>query len=855
MNKILFIISLSFFNILLAQFHDDFNDGDFTSNPTWIGDVDSFEVLNNILHLNAPANSSESYLSCNSLAAVNGYWAFEVQLNFNPSSSNKLQVYIMSDTSDLRAPLHGYFIEIGGSGDQVNLYKQTGTVKSLLIEGSADILNTNQVAVKVKLLRDGQGNFELFADTSQSFNNYTLQGSALDFEYTSSGYFGLLCDYTATRSDKFWLDNVVVTAEEYVDVDAPLLLNHTLLSLDKISFTFNEPLDALVASSLSSFSLSNNAIYNVDYLNGNLVVHLQHEMPNNMPLNINLQVPDLLGNVLDTTLTVLVQDNYPFQYVWLNEIYPDESPSFGMPNGEFIEIYNPGLDTVLMSNWKIADATDTVLIPATLIYPEAFILLCKSNVVAAYSLLAPSIAVPNLPSLNNTGDNIQLLNAYDKVIDSVYYKNTWYRDLVDSLGNEKKSGGYSLERVNPQAACSNYYNWYPSLAMQGASPGQVNTLVNTVFPSLELAVEEIVIENDTTLLVHLNEQVQAIDLQNCFIEGVEIEQVYMPTPNELYVLLAQGITSGNSYRIELSGVQDCLGGMVAPFSFDFHLYEPAVYQDLVFNEVLFNPKTGGSDFIELYNRSNKVIDLEGFVLVEYDVFNPNEGVDSIVLIALEILPKSYLVLTKDTSSIYMHYIVENPQHLMQHDIPNLNDDESLLALYLPNGNLMDSLAYHKSWHLDLLDSDEGVSLERISSEEPSNDRDNWHSAARSYAYGTPTAVNSQNFLEDFGGQVSVVPEVFTPNEDGYKDFCRIHYQSSNKGELLNIGIYDLQGREVRLIAQNHSVGSDNTWKWNGLNNNFEKADVGIYVVLVEVFNVDGKRKKYKQKLVLGTQLN
>ncbi len=59
------------------------------------------------------------------------------------------------------------------------------------------------------------------------------------------------------------------------------------------------------------------------------------------------------------------------------------------------------------------------------------------------------------------------------------------------------------------------------------------------------------------------------------------------------------------------------------------------------------------------------------------------------------------------------------------------------------GNIIDELVYNEKWHFKLIDNDEGVALERIDYNAPTQQQDNWHSAASSVGYGTPTYKNSQ----------------------------------------------------------------------------------------------------------------
>ena len=50
-----------------------------------------------------------------------------------------------------------------------------------------------------------------------------------------------------------------------------------------------------------------------------------------------------------------------------------------------------------------------------------------------------------------------------------------------------------------------------------------------------------------------------------------------------------------------------------------------------------------------------------------------------------------------------------------------------------------------------------------------------------------------------------------------------------------------------LVAQEGSA------LWNGLDDNGNRVPIGVYVVVTEVFNFDGKVKQFKNAAVVGTR--
>ncbi|HEX5167915.1 MAG TPA: lamin tail domain-containing protein [Cyclobacteriaceae bacterium] len=204
------------FHPAFAQFSDDFSDGDFVSNPEWVGSPLRFVVASGRLQLQAPAEAAQSFLSVNSTAINNASWEFLSAMDFNPSGSNYTRIYLTSDQADLSGPLNGYYVLIGGTSDEMSLFRQTGLTHTKIIDGTDGRVNLPSVEVRIKVIRDANDNWELYSDVGLT-GTYFQEGNVNDALHPSSQYFGIYCSYTSTRSDKFSFDDFVVVGDPFVD--------------------------------------------------------------------------------------------------------------------------------------------------------------------------------------------------------------------------------------------------------------------------------------------------------------------------------------------------------------------------------------------------------------------------------------------------------------------------------------------------------------------------------------------------------------------------------------------------------------------------------------------------------------
>jgi hypothetical protein len=187
--------------------------------------------------------------------------------------------------------------------------------------------------------------------------------------------------------------------------------------------------------------------------------------------------------------------------------------------------------------------------------------------------------------------------------------------------------------------------------------------------------------------------------------------------------------------------------------------------------------------------------------------------------------------------------------------PAMNNDAGLVAVTSKGGKVIDLVSYTSAMQYPLLTNVDGVSLERISPERPSEDVTNWHSAAEAVGYATPGYKNSQfGVTITDANEITLSPEIFSPDNDGYNDNLTIAYSFGSSGNNATITIYDISGRLVRNLVNHELCGTFGAFTWDGITNGRLKASIGRYIVFVEIFDMNGNVKRYKKGTVLGGKL-
>ncbi|MDH5599507.1 MAG: hypothetical protein OEY34_10305, partial [Cyclobacteriaceae bacterium] len=298
------LISLMLFAIgsnSFAQITEGFNDGNFIENPSWRGDTGKFVVENNELRLLDLQATGSAYLSTNSSAINGGEWIMTTKLTFNPSSSNYAKIILTSDRDTLSGPFQGYYVMIGNTTDEVSLYRSDGSTAVEIIDGLDGRLNLSQVSVRIKVTRTPEGLWTLFSDTGLT-GSFVEEGSARDSTYFYSHYMGVFCNYTSTRSDKFYFDDFLITGTPFYDTIPPAV-RKIYIDSTSISIKFSEMLDPAQAVVSQHYwvepSIGFPASVILQSPPDSVVLLFPAEFPNGEPLTFFMEnITDTAGNIM-----------------------------------------------------------------------------------------------------------------------------------------------------------------------------------------------------------------------------------------------------------------------------------------------------------------------------------------------------------------------------------------------------------------------------------------------------------------------------------------------------------------------------------------------------------------------------
>jgi hypothetical protein len=536
----------------------------------------------------------------------------------------------------------------------------------------------------------------------------------------------------------------------------------------------------------------------------------------------------------------------------------DPSPVVSLPNFEWIEIKNVSATPINLQEWRIADQTGVSgPMPSFILKPDSLLIICPSSAISQLSIHGSCIPVTSFPSLDNERDLLSLKAANGSIIHAVNYNVSWYYNEL------KKQGGWSLEIKGDNFPCAGELNWTASNDLKGGTPGQPNSTHGSFTDTEGPQIRNTRAVNPSTLIISFDEPVDsnsAVHTDPYSIDkGIGISKVLCLPPlfNEVQLLLTAPLQEKIVYSISIAGIPDCIGNTGSAIQ-TVQTGLPSVPEkdDIIINEILFNPKPGGHDYIEFYNKSNKIIDVSSLFIANR---NNSTLISSITRISPDtfyILPGNYIAVTEDKASLKNNYWVKNEHAVIQmNSLPSYPDDKGVVVLLDKQGAIIDEVNYSDNWHFKLLPDNESVSLERINPNTISQNELNWHSASSTSGFGTPGYQNSQYLNTDrSNAAITINPPVFSPDNDGVDDILSINYKMEDPGYVASVIIFDANGRLVKSIARNDLLGLEGSWTWNGLGDNHQSLPVGIYIVYTDLFTPAGRKKHFKKVIVLARKI-
>ncbi|NNE56044.1 MAG: hypothetical protein HKN32_08495, partial [Flavobacteriales bacterium] len=622
-HTFLFIIMTLLSGAGFCQFSDNFDDGDFSTDPTWSGDAADFDVDGNFrLQLNAlEAGMSSLHTSFTELSIDNKEWNIWVKQSFSGSDNNQSRIYLAFNSPNLsydgvEADGQGYFIQLGegGSADAIRFFRNDGVGNAPveLAVGTASLI-ASSFEIRLKVNRDAIGNWEVLIDPDGG-QNFVTEATFFDDTYSTTTHFGITCKYTISNADNFFFDDISFD-DPVIDDTPPEALQATAISANIVEIDFSEAIDITTAEDVGNYFTSG-LTFSSAVLSPEQTTVTLNTSPD---LTEDLEYTLTVSNVEDVSGNSMSQTELNFSWdpadqaspgdVIFTEIMADPTPAIGLPEAEYVELYNQSFSTFDLSNWQLVNSGNPVELPGFTLGSAQYVLLCDADDLALFSAIPNVVGVDGFAALSNSGDDLELIDPNQSItLDAVSYEDNWH----DNAGD----GGISLELINPVAGCSGADNWRSSTAASGGTPSAQNSVWNVEFDTAPPTLVDYFQSSSSSITLEFDESILLPDMSEIGVSPATIIDIILSEEgNALEVILDSDLEIGTVYTIEIVAVSDCNGNEYGPEEFTFELFEGPQAGDLKITEIMPDPDENipspNTEYVELFNAGEVTFDLNG----------------------------------------------------------------------------------------------------------------------------------------------------------------------------------------------------------------------------------------------------
>lgn len=528
---------------------------------------------------------------------------------------------------------------------------------------------------------------------------------------------------------------------------------------------------------------------------------------------------------------------------------------------EWFEIYNKSTIPFNLNNWKWKDATTTIRTITTqniTLNPNSFAVVCEDS--AALKTFYPNTSGIILQSigwnaLNNTGDQVILYSPSGLTIDSVSYLPSW----------GGSSNNISLERILASGSSNQQTNWGSSMNPSGATPNRINSLTPK---NNDLSLNLLTFNRTTPFVgdilgIIANVKNRGLQAANTF--SVSFYEDYnrdsIPQASELFVTInsSSPLNPGDSIDFTATDLLDSSGQRQYISHVNYSLDEDTTNNtkvadiivsggstagSVIINEIMYDYPTGECEWIELFNNSDSVVNLKNWKIQD-------NTTTQVIITSLDyfLSPDSFVVVSESDAIFANHPNLPQKLVIINGSLPSLNNDGDAVIIFKLNGVFSDMVDYLPSW------GGTKVSLEKINPSLPSNTSSSWGSCV--YPVGSSPGQQNSIYTKVLPsvGEISVSPNPFSPDGDGFEDYAIISYKLTSYFSQSRVKIYDVKGRLVRTLLNNQAVGSSGSIVFDGMDDSEQKLRLGIYIIFFEALNdQNGVVEQLKTTVVVAARL-